>query len=129
MRLKGLLLICFVPRMNTEIDFYEVLEVSPAASAAVIKAAYRCLTQLHHPDRHGGSGLASARQAQLNAAYATLSNPQSRRAYDRRRAVQQGNKERRRDAFATSGPRFPAAARPKLRAGEGMRPFAFRPLD
>lgn len=37
--------------------YYETLEVSANASAFVIWAAYRCLAQHHHPDKHSGSEL------------------------------------------------------------------------
>lgn len=60
------------------LDPYDVLEVSPSADARAVRAAYRRLAHLHHPDR-GGSGQAMAR---LNAAYAVLRDPRRRAAYD-----------------------------------------------
>ena len=57
---------------------YDVLEVSPSASDKMIRLAYRELCRRHHPD-HGGNAVDMARVA---AAFATLSNPDSRMAYD-----------------------------------------------
>ncbi len=51
---------------------YETLEVSPQASPSVIRAAYRCLAQHHHPDKHLNSGDAGQRLAQINFAYSVL---------------------------------------------------------
>lgn len=61
-------------------NLYRILHVQPEAPPEVIKAAYRALmsTLRMHPDL-GGDTEAAAR---LNAAYATLSDPASRRAYD-----------------------------------------------
>ena len=43
------------------VSLYELLEVSPNASAAVIKAAYRCLVQQHHPDKNSGDRASETR--------------------------------------------------------------------
>jgi curved DNA-binding protein CbpA len=61
-------------------NLYRILHVQPEAPAEVIKAAYRALmsTLRMHPDLGGDHAVA----AKLNAAYATLSDPASRRAYD-----------------------------------------------
>ena len=61
-------------------NLYRILHVQPEAPAEVIKAAYRALmsTLRMHPDLGGDHAVA----ARLNAAYATLSDPASRRAYD-----------------------------------------------
>jgi len=60
-------------------NFYDVLEVSPRASAEVIQAAYRTLMKRFHPDVGG-----NARTAQLlNEAYETLSDSTKRTRYDR----------------------------------------------
>jgi DnaJ-class molecular chaperone len=61
---------------------YETLEVSPQASPSVIRAAYRCLAQHHHPDKHPNSDDAGQRLAQINFAYSVLADPVKRRRQD-----------------------------------------------
>lgn len=67
-------------------NHYDVLEVSPKASPAVIKAAYKSLMQRFHPDKNLGDA-ALAQQAGhqsglITQAYDTLSDPHKRAAYD-----------------------------------------------
>jgi molecular chaperone DnaJ len=62
--------------------YYTTLEVSPTASQAEIKQAYRRLAKQLHPD----TNLASASHEQialLNVAYEVLSDPMKRQIYDR----------------------------------------------
>lgn len=47
-----------------------------------IRTAYRVLAKQHHPDLNPSSPAAVARTQELNAAYAILSEPASRSAYD-----------------------------------------------
>jgi curved DNA-binding protein CbpA len=65
-------------------SLYDVLEVSPRASSEVLKAAYRALMGKCHPDRHPEHRRLWAEEMarRLNHAYAILSNPQERSAYD-----------------------------------------------
>lgn len=62
-------------------NFYHLLHVHPDAPEAIIQASYRTLMQKlkHHPDLGGSHSHA----AKLNEAYATLSNPTARNAYDK----------------------------------------------
>lgn len=62
-------------------NHYRILFVQPEAPPEVIKAAYRALmtTLRGHPDLGGNA----ERAAYLNAAYAVLSDPEQRKAYDR----------------------------------------------
>jgi len=65
-------------------DYYRVLQVAPDASNEEIKRAYRRLAREHHPDVNPGDGEAERRFKEINEAYQVLSDPESRRAYDRR---------------------------------------------
>ena len=59
-------------------DLYELLEVSPRASAEVIQAAYRVLVRAQHPDLNATAD-AAQRTRELNAAYHILSDPERSR--------------------------------------------------
>jgi len=59
-------------------NYYETLGIARSASAEEIKRAYRKLASQHHPDKGGDKEKFQA----IQAAYATLSNPQQRAAYD-----------------------------------------------
>jgi molecular chaperone DnaJ len=61
-------------------DLYEVLGVSPAATTAELRRAYRRLALEHHPDRAGPQS--GPRFAQIAEAYRLLSDPTARTAYD-----------------------------------------------
>ncbi|HEY9723397.1 MAG TPA: tetratricopeptide repeat protein [Oscillatoriaceae cyanobacterium] len=62
-----------------ERDYYEILQVHPKASVAVIKKAYRTLLLEVHPDQ-GGS---AEQTALITEAFKVLSDPERRTAYDR----------------------------------------------
>jgi molecular chaperone DnaJ len=64
-------------------DYYEVLGVARDADEAAMKSAYRKLAMKHHPDKNAGCTDAEARFKEVNEAYAALSDPQKRAAYDR----------------------------------------------
>jgi curved DNA-binding protein CbpA len=68
-----------------EKDFYKVLQVDPEAEHEIIAAAHRVLTARLNPERDL-TGIHEVRLAELNRAFATLSDPAARRAYDEQRA-------------------------------------------
>lgn len=70
--------------MTTDVNLYDLLEVSPNASTDVIFAAYRSLMKRHHPDRNSGDVDAEERTKLLNAAVEVLKDPALRSAYDAR---------------------------------------------
>jgi len=75
-------------------NYYDILGVSKYASPTEIKVAYRTLAQQYHPDKHSGnplSELASDRFRQIKKAYDTLSDPDSRRQYDREMGINGSN--------------------------------------
>ncbi len=63
-----------------ERTLYEVLMLHPTATIEVINAAYRALAKQYHPDHAGPEGAAT--MAQINEAYAILSNEAKRARYD-----------------------------------------------
>ena len=62
------------------VDFYEVLQLSPNASAETVERVYRMLAKRYHPDNQDTGD--AARFAEVQRAYDTLSTPSSRAAYD-----------------------------------------------
>src|SRR3989338_8074076 len=70
--------------MATKRDYYEILGIAKSASADDIKRAYRALAMKHHPDRvpTDQKKPAEERFKEISEAYAVLSDPQKRAAYD-----------------------------------------------
>jgi hypothetical protein len=64
-------------------DYYKILGLTPDATPAEVKKAYRKLALEHHPDRNPGDPQAAARFIEIAEAYEILGDPQRRRSYDR----------------------------------------------
>jgi molecular chaperone DnaJ len=63
-------------------DLYEILGVSRDASAEDIKKAYKKLAIQYHPDKNPGNKEAEEKMKDINHAYSTLSDEESKRKYD-----------------------------------------------
>jgi hypothetical protein len=69
------------------VDYYQLLGVKSTASIKEIKAAYKRLARLQHPDLNGGSPDATKAFVQISRARDILIDPQRRAAYDAQRAA------------------------------------------
>jgi len=94
-------------------NHYRLLHVQPDAPTEVIRAAYRALIAVRHPDV-GGDGYQATL---LNDAYAVLSDPAKRAAYDARRASRAASRQRTSSTVATELVPPPANACPMCRLG------------
>lgn len=68
----------------TKRDYYEILGIAKTATVDEIKRAYRALALQHHPDRVPAEQKKEAEEKfkEISEAYAVLSDPQKRAAYD-----------------------------------------------
>ena len=65
-------------------DYYKILELENSkVTIEQIKAAYRKQAKKYHPDVNVGNKIAEERIKDINEAYRVLSNPSSKRKYDR----------------------------------------------
>ena len=66
------------------INPYEILALPHASDFELVKATYRSLVKIYHPDVfNGDKDFAKERLAQLNAAYEFLSDPEQKCEFDR----------------------------------------------
>lgn len=63
-------------------NHYATLGLDRRCTAEQIRDAYRLLAKQYHPDLNNGSAAAVKRTQELNSAYETLNDPESRAAYD-----------------------------------------------
>jgi len=64
-------------------DYYLILGIPQSATHLEIKAAYRSLAMLHHPDKHGGDPQKNQLFKEINEAYSVLSHSDTKLAYDK----------------------------------------------
>ncbi|HEU0092264.1 MAG TPA: DnaJ domain-containing protein, partial [Vicinamibacteria bacterium] len=64
-------------------DLYQVLGVRRGASVAEIRRAYQKRARSLHPDLNPGDPVAAEHFREVSRAFAVLSDPQRRAAYDR----------------------------------------------
>ena len=82
-----------------EKDFYAILGVSPDASDADIKKAYRKLARQYHPDQNPGDAAAETKFKEIGEANSVLSDPEQRKEYDAVRQMARGGAR-----FTAGGP-------------------------
>jgi molecular chaperone DnaJ len=63
-------------------DYYSILGVSRSATEKDIKAAFRKLARIYHPDVNPGNKEAEAKFKEMNQAFEILSDPEKRKKYD-----------------------------------------------
>jgi DnaJ-class molecular chaperone with C-terminal Zn finger domain len=105
---------------------YDNLKVTRGAPADVIKAAYRTLSQRYHPDRNPSPDATRVMRI-LNEAYAVLSDPERRAAYDRELEQQErdealrrtGSDEAKQASNASNEPTSPVDDEPPVSATTG----------
>ncbi|CZT17728.1 probable mitochondrial protein import protein MAS5 [Ramularia collo-cygni] len=68
--------------MVKDTKFYDVLGVSPDATEAQLKSAYRKGALKHHPDKNAHDPQAAEKFKEISHAYETLSDAQKRQIYD-----------------------------------------------
>lgn len=84
-------------------DHWQILGLSPGADAAALKRAFREQARRWHPDLNGNDPVAEERFKQVNEAYAVLSDPVRRRAWERGEDLSGGEPP---DPFASGFPDF-----------------------
>ncbi len=90
--------------IRSDINHYETLGISPTATQAQVKQAYRQLAKQFHPDGQN-SEATHDKIAQVNAAYEVLGDASERRRYD---ALRNGPGSRSGDGQRNSQRRSPA---------------------
>lgn len=77
--------------MDTFVDFYSVLRVTPRASDMEIKKAYRKLVLVYHPDKHPKGDQFLDYFLEIQKAYDVLTNPMLKRKYDQEYLTRYGS--------------------------------------
>ncbi|HEY9004910.1 MAG TPA: DnaJ domain-containing protein [Ohtaekwangia sp.] len=63
-------------------DYYRILGINPSANSTDIRAAYKKMAMLYHPDRNAGEPAAEEMFKKINEAYHVLSDPLKKSRYD-----------------------------------------------
>jgi curved DNA-binding protein len=93
------------PSLDGRPDFWSVLGLEPGADNESLKRAFRLQARRWHPDLNGNDPVAEERFKLVNEAYAVLSDPRRRQAWEA--GLEDGNGPvGERDPFASGFPRF-----------------------
>jgi len=90
----------------TGLEYWSVLGLEPGADAVALKRAFREQARRWHPDLNGSDPVAEERFKQVNEAYAVLSDPRKRRAWEE--GLASGGDIGADDPFASGFPDFEA---------------------
>lgn len=67
----------------TEIDYYQLLEITKGSDKSTIKKAYRQMAMRYHPDKNPGDNEAEEKFKAINEAYQVLGDEEKKSIYDR----------------------------------------------
>jgi DnaJ-class molecular chaperone len=71
---------------STQKDLYRILGVIDSAEVSVIKAAYKAMMMIYHPDKHPSDKNEFINKSkEINEAYSILGDPDKRKKYDTER--------------------------------------------
>ena len=90
----------------SSLDYWSVLGLSPGADASTLKRAFRSEARRWHPDLNGNDPVAEDRFKQVNEAYAVLSDPRRRQAWEAGEKKHSDQVPEEVDRFATGFPDF-----------------------
>lgn len=88
--------------VGAETDHWQALGLEPGADAQTLKRAFRALARRWHPDLNANDPVAEERFKRINEAYAVLSDPRRRQAWEQGTAEAEGSG----DPFAVGFPDF-----------------------
>ncbi|MBI1391790.1 MAG: DnaJ domain-containing protein [Alphaproteobacteria bacterium] len=91
---------------------YTVLGVAPSATDSEIRAAFRKLAKLHHPDRNPGDAKSEDKFKEVSAAFDILGDAERRRRFDRGEIDADGRERMRAGAYPRGGPGAGAGSGP-----------------
>jgi DnaJ-class molecular chaperone len=119
-------------RILDELDYYQLIHVSPSATPSLVKAAYYATSRAFHPDanRHLEGELQSAVAKvakRITEAYSVLRDPRRRQAYDRRLEAGAGVRMQLAEAQAEAGRQSTEERQGRTR--EGRQYFALAVAD
>lgn len=89
-------------------DYWSVLGLEPGADASSLKRAFRAQARRWHPDLNGNDPLAEERFKLVNEAYAVLSDPRRRQAWETGEPGGEAPGREPQDPFASGFPDFEA---------------------
>ncbi|MGH8000355.1 MAG: J domain-containing protein, partial [Brasilonema sp.] len=112
--------------MADKTNHYETLKISPNASQAEIKQAYRRLVKMFHPDSNQGTS-DPEQIVRINAAYEVLGDVQNRQNYDQRlRQISQKTANDRQQRTAAARQRYQATRQRGRDADEQVEEWLHR---